>query len=124
MGKTIEFTIPLPPSVNHLYGNRCIRGRVVRYISDKGKQWFEEAGWELKRQVKKRKPITTPISIYIRMYHCRSRDIDNVLKATFDLLEKMRVIENDNQIEFLQIWKIKVEKMKDQRLEIEVSWDQ
>ena len=122
MGKTIEFIIPLPPSVNHLYGNRCVNGRVIRYVTKKGKEWFAQAGWKIKIQVRKRKPITKPISIYIKLYHCRARDIDNVLKATLDLLEKMRIIENDKQVEFLQIWKIKVEKMKDQRLEVELSY--
>lgn len=113
--KTI--TLPLPPSVNSLYGRNGWR----TYITAKGQAWFDEAGYMLKSQWK-HKTITDDLSVYIKLYHAKRYDWDNCLKATNDLLTKMSVIEDDSQIQFGQVEKIKVKTMKEQKLEIEISY--
>lgn len=110
-------TLPIPPSVNHLYGRNGYR----TYIKPEGKAWFEEAGWELKRQWK-RKTIIGDVSVYIKLYFARRYDWDNCLKASMDLLTKMSVIEDDRQIMFGQVEKIKVPHLKDQKLTIEIGY--
>jgi len=60
--------------------------------------WAIEAGWALKQQ--KYSKFTTPVSVELQVGppDRRKRDLDNVQKATFDLLEHLGVIENDNLI--------------------------
>jgi crossover junction endodeoxyribonuclease RusA len=109
-------TLPIPPSVNHLYGRR---GHFT-YITAIGKAWFEEAGWIVKSKWKK-EMMTGDVAVYIKLYTARRYDYDNCLKATNDLLTKMRVIEDDSQIIFAQIEKVKVDHLKDQKLTIEIE---
>lgn len=115
--KTI--TLPKPPSVNNYWKYVFLRGKPRVYISKNGQDWIEEAGWRLKSQWRK-KTIKGPISLYIKLYFCGRYDIDNGNKALFDLLTKMKVIEDDDQIDFLQIEKIKVKHRKDEKVELEI----
>lgn len=113
-------TLPKPPSVNHIYGLSSRSGKAISYITKKGKNWFEEAGWLLKSQWRK-KTITGNVGIYITLY-CIRQDIDGILKPVLDLLQKMRVYENDNQVDFLQIKKVKVSHKKDEKIELEIQF--
>ena len=112
-------TLPKPPSVNHLYKYTCRGGYARSYVSKEGLAWIEEAGWKLKSQWKK-PMITGDLSLYIKLYYCGRYDIDNGNKALFDLFTKMGVIEDDSQIVFLQIEKIKVKHRTDEKIEIEI----
>ena len=47
----------LPPTTNHIYAFRSIRGHAASYITKEGKEWFEFAGLELKKQWRKKTPI-------------------------------------------------------------------
>lgn len=108
--------LPIPPSINHLYGRNGWR----TYITPKGQTWFEEAGWKLKSQWHK-KIILNNISLYLKLYHARRYDYDNCLKATNDLLTKIGVIKDDSQITFAQIEKIKVKHRKDERITLDIE---
>lgn len=112
-------TLPKPPSINHLYNVTCRGGFPHFYIGAKGKAFFEEAGYIVKAAFKHRKPYAGDITLYLTLYTARTSDLDNVFKATQDLLQKTGIIKNDRQITFFQGIKIKV-KPKDEKIEIEI----
>ena len=113
--------LPFPPSVNHLYG----QNGHFRYITPKGVAWFDEAGWELKRQVLLSplwggKILEGPIKICIKLYYCGRFDWDNGLKALNDIFMKMEIIKDDSQIMFGQVEKIKVKHKELRRCEVSI----
>ncbi len=86
--------VPVPKS------NRYIRtkgGRVFK--PPRVRNWEVRALWELRQQYSG-KPIDHKISVDITLIlpNNRKRDIDNMLKSLWDVLEKAGVIENDNLI--------------------------
>jgi crossover junction endodeoxyribonuclease RusA len=88
------FDLPYPPSVNSIW--RSGRGRVYR--SSRYQAWRKSAGWELTLQ---RPPCLTgwvSVSISAGAPDRRKRDIDNVGKATLDLLTAHQVIEDDSKV--------------------------
>jgi crossover junction endodeoxyribonuclease RusA len=115
----MTFTLPKPPSINHIYGYTSKGGYARSYVTKEGKVWFEEAGYAIKSQTRKRKPITSDLEISIYLYTARKQDVDNILKPILDLLQKQGVIENDAQIYRLLVEKFKC-KVAEQRVEIEL----
>ncbi|RUM30094.1 MAG: RusA family crossover junction endodeoxyribonuclease [Aquifex sp.] len=100
--------LPVPKS------NRYIRrkgGRVFKH--PRVKLWEIRAIWELKEQYKD-KPIDYEISVDITLIlpNRRKRDIDNMLKSLWDVMEKAGVIKNDNLIYEVHTIK-KIEKGKE-----------
>jgi Holliday junction resolvase RusA-like endonuclease len=86
---TLDVTIP--PSVNRLWRYNK-RGTVYRSAAYEA--WIEEAGWELHTQ--RPKPISSPVRIVLRAgLPERPRDLDNIGKATLDLLQTHGLIRND-----------------------------
>lgn len=70
--------------------------------------WESRALWELKQQYTQ-DPLNGPLSVevYLFLPDRRKRDIDNMLKTLWDILEKAHVIENDNLIYETRTVKIK-----------------
>ena len=116
----MKFVLPKPPSINHIYGFTSRGGFARSYITKEGKLWFEEAGYAVKQQSTKRKPITTPVEIFIDLYTSRRQDIDNILKPVFDLFQKQGVYENDAQIIRLSAEKHKC-KVADEHVEVQIT---
>lgn len=92
----VEFHLPtLPPSKNEL------RQRTFDGISrtKKYKSWRVNAGKEI--MIQRVRHIKGPYRL--RIFACRAergqRDLGNILEATEDLLQWMRVIENDRKSE-------------------------
>ncbi len=86
--------IPVPKT------NRYIRRRGGKvFKSPRVKNWETRALWELKSQYSG-KPIDYRISvdIVLTLPDRRRRDIDNMLKSLWDVLEKAGIISNDNLI--------------------------
>ncbi len=86
--------VPVPKS------NRYIRrkgGKVFK--PPRVRNWEVRALWELRQQYSG-KPIDREISVDITLIlpNRRKRDIDNMLKSLWDVLEKAGVIKNDNLI--------------------------
>jgi len=86
--------LPIPKS------NRYIRrkgGRVFK--PPRVRNWETRALWEVKQQYSGR-PIGGKVSVDITLIlpNHRRRDIDNMLKSLWDILEKGGVIENDSLI--------------------------
>jgi len=88
----IQLTLPLAPSVNALWritGSRMYKTKVY-------KDWLEEAGWMVKKQNKQ--TIDGEYALHVRAKKTnRRRDLDNILKATSDLLVHLHIVEDDSQ---------------------------
>lgn len=97
-----RLTLPWPPSVNDYW--KPARQGGMR-ISTEGKAYrvnveavvFDELrGWEtMTGRLRVRITATMPDR--------RQRDLDNLLKATLDALERCRVFVNDSQVDYLSI---------------------
>jgi Holliday junction resolvase RusA-like endonuclease len=116
----MKITLPKPPPTNHLYAISCRSGRALMYKTQRGKDWIEECLWLIKSQWRK-KTITCDVGIYIVAYICGRGDIYNVVKPILDVLQEGNVIENDNQVDFLQVRKEKVKHKKQEKIEVELS---
>lgn len=88
----ITLELPLAPSVNSLWR---ITGKRM-YRTKQYKDWMEEAGWMIRKQTKQ--IIEGEYALHIRALRSnKRRDLDNLLKATSDLLVAMKVVEDDSQ---------------------------
>lgn len=125
--------LPKPPSVNHLYKITTRGGFVHQYIGAEGKQWFMDAGKILHDKLKLQKPIDYKVCLDIWLSTAKGQDVDNVGKATGDLLQKCllcmknkcphhyRVLENDRLVYDLHIRKQDVPHLNEQGIYIEIT---
>ena len=111
----MQFTIPLPIPLNQTYKH----GKSHVYKNRKVKDWEEEAGWEIKRQIRKQKKVSGNLYVCLAMYLKWDRDIDSSIKTVLDLLQGLKIYDNDSQITFLNVRK-EFDK-KNPRMEIEVN---
>jgi Holliday junction resolvase RusA-like endonuclease len=86
-----EFELPIAPSTNGLTRNVPGKGRVK---TDLYRRWLIEAGWALKEQHVPKVEGTVSLTFWAAIPK-RSRDLDNLIKATLDLLQANGIIEND-----------------------------
>ncbi len=97
---TTIFTLPIPPTLNNLFYNRCGggRGKSTRYMT-----WIRAAGWRIKEQ----RPVAVlgPVSIVLTFQHPgnKKKDLDNLAKAPLDLLVLHRLIDDDSQVQELTL---------------------
>ena len=114
----MKFILTMPPSINATYGVSR-GGKIPFYKKRPVRDWEYTAGWEVKRQWKgKHIMIEDPITMDIKWFYSRNRDIDASLKVLLDLFQHMRVYQND-----MQIVKINMEKEQDikrPRVEVEI----
>ena len=88
----IVLTLPMAPSVNRLW--RIANKKMYR--SPEYKAWLDEAGWMVKQQTKS--TIDGEYALHIRAQRSnRRRDLDNLIKATSDLLVGLGIVEDDSQ---------------------------
>lgn len=100
MGFTL--TVPYPPSVNSLW--RAGRGRVYR--SKKYVDWQDLCFLELSKQ-ECPKTFTVPVSVELSVGRPdnRKRDLDNLIKPVFDILQKAEILEDDSLVHrILSFW--------------------
>lgn len=91
---SISLELPLPPSVNAMFRNVKGVGRVkTREYLD----WAGHAGWVLRSQNHGHMPGRVVILISAERPNAGA-DIDNRIKALFDLLVKHKVIEDDSKV--------------------------
>ena len=103
----VEFMVPFPPSVNRIW--RHGSGRTYR--SPRYMEWREKAV-EAASGLQVGEPYAGPVSVELRLYGPtrRSYDLDNRAKVLCDLLERLGVIENDDQVARLVMLKGEVVK--------------
>lgn len=111
----ISFTLPWPPSINKLYGNRTpkkgIGGYGFRYMTKEGKKYVRDALILIYSQVKK-PHINGKVSVkrVLCIPDRRKRDTGNLLKMLDDVLVKAGLIEDDDLIWHCESDKIEPEK--------------
>lgn len=106
------FTVPVPPSTNHLFANIPGKGRVK---SAEYKQWISTAGWLAKTATVGR-PALKRCAVTYRVPENGRRDLDNYAKPLGDMLQAVGVIENDKHIR-----KIVIEWWEGDQVQIEIE---
>lgn len=104
--QTAEFDIPYPPSVNHIY-MRTKKGTVVRspqYIK------FIKSVFGIVYGTRLVKASRYRVDIELFPPDNRKRDIDNILKGTFDALTHCGLWRDDKLIVELHMYKREPEK--------------
>ncbi len=89
----ISLEIPAPPSVNRIWRKGLAQNI---YKNALYQDWLGHAGWVLRSQ--NPGSIAGRVVILISIEHIKTADIDNRIKALFDLLVLEKVIENDNLV--------------------------
>jgi crossover junction endodeoxyribonuclease RusA len=62
------------------------------------RQWIDTAGWEAKAQGARPVPGPVEVRCVFGRPDKRRRDLDNLLKASLDLLVRLRLIEDDSKV--------------------------
>ncbi len=92
---TVRLTIPYPPPLSALYRNQHGPGRVktARY-----KTWIRAASNEVMAQ--RRDHFAGPVTLALTAIRPdkRRRDLDNLLKASQDLMVHCGVLDDDQQV--------------------------
>lgn len=96
----VNFRLDWPPTVNTYYRN--VQYRTL--ISKKGRQYKKDSGLMLMEQSVERLGEAR-VEVLIEAYppDRRRRDLDNLLKPVFDVMEEYGVIDDDEQIDILTI---------------------
>lgn len=119
----MKILLPKPVSVNSLYRVTCRNGYPSTYISQKGKDWFDEAGWIVRQQFKI-DTLNNDVIVYMWVYTTKASDLDNFSKITLDLLQKSQIIKNDKQVVELHMYKERVKHKKEERMELQIEeWE-
>ena len=117
----MRLTLPWPPSANTYY-RHVSRGPLA------GRTLLSEAGRAYRKsvdavvaQARARKALAVPLEVRIAAFppDRRKRDLDNLLKSVLDCLEASGVIENDNLIESLSIYR--AERVAGGQLEVQIT---
>jgi Holliday junction resolvase RusA-like endonuclease len=91
--RAVSFTMPIPPSVNHLFKNAGKqRIKTAEYVD-----WIQRAATALQAQAV---PYTCGnIAIYLLIHRVAlNSDIDNRIKSALDALVRNHVIDNDRHV--------------------------
>ena len=111
------FRLPYPPSINHYFMERVItpRGgkpRVMKIVGKHGLAFRKAVAASIRERFGRISATDArlQVSIVAVMPDRRSRDIDNVLKATLDSLTQCGVWIDDSQVDDLRVIRGHVEK--------------
>lgn len=106
----MEIELPWPPSTNTYWRN--VNGKVL--ISKAGRRYRRDVALLARGRMEGR------LSVTIEAFppDKRKRDLDNILKALLDSLEKAGVYEDDSQIDHLAVYRRPV--MAPGRVEISI----
>lgn len=97
--RSLQFTLPFPPSANHIW--RRVGRRTL--LSRRGREFRQEVCALLRSQGVK--PLSGPLEMTIDIFppDRRRRDVDNVQKALLDALAHGGAYHDDSQINRLTI---------------------
>lgn len=117
----MRLTLPWPPSANTYYRHVSrgpLAGRTL--LSEAGRA-YRKAVDAVVAQARARKALAVPLEVRIAAFppDRRKRDLDNLLKSVLDCLEASGVIENDNLIESLSIYR--AEPVAGGQLEVQIT---
>lgn len=98
---TIQFTLPMPPSINRTY--KVGQGRF--YKDNGATAWSTEAQWYMKAEgVQKLPEGRYGLSIWFDGLR-KNADLDNRVKIIQDTLQAAGIIENDKHIDELHLYR-------------------
>jgi len=117
----MRLTLPWPPSANTYYRHVSrgpLAGRTL--LSEQGRA-YRKAVDAVVAMARARKALAVPLEVRIAAFppDRRKRDLDNLLKSVLDCLEASGVIENDNLIESLSIYR--AERVAGGQLEVQIT---
>jgi len=116
----MKFTLPKPPSINHIYGFTSRGGFARSYITKEGKAWFETVAEIYKKEYKRKAPLEVEVEVWVTLYtNYYRQDVDNIAKPILDSLQKNGILLNDSLVYKLDIEKFKCKK-EEQHVEIEI----
>ena len=107
MNQTIRLVLDrTPPSVNHAYLMKVMKGRILRFPTKENKQYKELFRQEYTKKYPDEIPFKSDCDVIIRVYYSdkRKRDVDNVGKVVLDSMNKL-VFEDDSQVQKLTLEK-------------------
>lgn len=102
--KKLEFSLPMPPSVNTYYRSVSkgpLSGRVL--ISEAGRAYRKDVNDAVLVQRVKRIDGRLKLSVTLHFRDKRKSDLDNRIKSLQDALQKTGVFEDDSQIDELHV---------------------
>ncbi len=105
MTNKIEISLPWPPSTNQMWRTVTIQGKQRTLLSKKGREFRATVGKLCVASGIAGKNISGRLKVELltRQSDRRKRDLDNLLKATFDSLTHAGVWGDDSQIDDLHI---------------------
>ena len=99
--------LPLPPSVNHYWGQHGHR----RYVSKAGVAFKQQvAEYVIDYRVPKLGTARLAMTVVLFPKDRRKQDIDNRIKALWDALADAGVFDNDEQIDVLMVQRGEIKK--------------
>lgn len=101
---TVDLTLPWPPSTNTLWRNVRIGNRQATLLSERGREFFDAAAYEVIRQragIRFAGVVCCDITLHAP--NRRSYDIDNRIKAVLDACTKGFVWHDDGQVDVLVV---------------------
>jgi crossover junction endodeoxyribonuclease RusA len=95
----LDIEYPYPPTVN-TYWRTAVKGkRAITYVSTRGKKYSHDV-INLTKASRANLNTDKPLEVTVLVYppDKRKRDIDNILKALLDSMQKANVYQDDSQI--------------------------
>lgn len=100
----LELVLPWPPSANRAWRTAMVAGHASTYVSSEGKEYRKTVA-RIVTRTNSAKGTTARIRLHIRA--CppdrRQRDLDNILKVTFDALTCANVWDDDEQVDEIHL---------------------
>ena len=117
----MRLTLPWPPSANTYYRHVSRGPQAGRTLLSEAGRAYRKAVDAVVAQARARKALAVPLEVRIAAFppDRRKRDLDNLLKSVLDCLEASGVIENDNLIESLSIYR--AERVAGGQLEVQIT---
>lgn len=102
-----EFNLPLPPSVNNLYGTNFATG--AKFLVQAQKDFRHDVMQIVLATRKDRLPLAGRLEMQVILYQADTRrwDIDNRIKALWDAMAHAGAYGNDDQIDVLHAERIR-----------------
>ena len=103
----ITLNLPLPPSINHYWGQSGHR----RYVSKAGVLFKEQiSNYVTEYKIPKLGIARLEMQVTLYPKDRRKQDIDNRIKALWDALADAGVFDNDEQVDILMVQRGEIKK--------------
>lgn len=104
--KSLTYTLPWPPSVNHYWRRVLIGGKPRTLLSKEGREFkLAAVGAVLQQRRGPSAPLSGRLAIAVTLFppDRRRYDLDNRLKAVLDSLTEARVWEDDRHVKIIHL---------------------